>query len=169
MTPLQQFQAFLTMMATGLFIGLAFDLYRAWRSIARPGRFATTLGDLLVWLVLTPTVFTIMLISNSADLRAYIFAGVLLGIGVYLYFFSSRMLVIWRKFLLAIGRAYRWLGKVLGWPFRLLAFFLRWLLGLCSLFLWHLWRGIKWITRPLRFYAKKIIRFGRRPKPPAGD
>ncbi|MEW6661788.1 MAG: spore cortex biosynthesis protein YabQ [Bacillota bacterium] len=170
MNPVQlQLKAFASMVAMGLFIGLTFDLYRAWRSIARPGRLTTTVGDFLVWLVLTPTVFTIMLISNGVDLRAYVFVGVFLGIGVYLRFLTRTMVVLWRRFLVVSGKAFRWLGKVMGWPFRLLAFLLRWPLGLCSLLLWHLWRGIKWITRPARVLMKKILRFSRRPPPPVGD
>jgi spore cortex biosynthesis protein YabQ len=149
MSPVQQLQAFLAMMGIGIFIGHAFDLYRAWRLVARPGRLATTISDLLFWLLLTPTVFLILLLSNGADLRAYVFAGIFIGILLNLRFLSKATLIFYSRFLLLSGKVLRWLFWVMGWPFRLSAYILSWPLGLCSLLLWYLWQGIKLLTRSI--------------------
>lgn len=117
----EQTYAFLMTILAGGVIGLLFDLYRVLRSTLRPKQLATAMTDLLYWIVVTPTVFAMLLAGNWGELRFYVLVG--LAIGLILYFQALSAAVIW-LFMGAIKRlAYglSWgalgLAKVLALPF----------------------------------------------------
>ena len=144
-----QVRAFALTIGIGGLIGVLFDLYRAWRYLARPNQVLTYLGDALVWLVLTPTAFYLLLLSNGGELRFYVFLGLVLGFGLHLRWMSRKTVFFWRRMLYLVGRGWRlgvmvtlfpgWVGKkILPWP-----------LGLLSLGLWHFGRVVKILGRQL--------------------
>lgn len=88
-----QTYAFLMTILAGAIVGLLFDVYRVFRSTFRPKQFATALTDLLYWIVVTPTVFALLLAGNWGELRFYVLIG--LAVGLLLYFQALSSIVIW--------------------------------------------------------------------------
>lgn len=88
-----QTYAFLMTILAGGIVGFLFDLYRVTRSAMRPRQLATAMTDLLYWIVVTPTVFAMLLAGNWGELRFYVLIG--LGVGLLLYFQALSSLVIW--------------------------------------------------------------------------
>lgn len=89
----EQTYAFLMTILAGGVIGLLFDVYRALRAYLRPKQFATAITDLFYWIVVTPTVFAMLLAGNWGELRLYVLIG--LVIGLILYFQALSAVVIW--------------------------------------------------------------------------
>lgn len=88
-----QTYAFLMTILAGAIVGFLFDVYRVFRAAFRPKNLATIVTDLLFWIVVTPTVFALLLAANWGELRAYVLLG--LGIGLLLYFQALSSVVIW--------------------------------------------------------------------------
>jgi len=89
----EQTYAFLMTILAGGVVGLLFDLYRVLRSALRPKQLATALTDLLYWIVVTPTVFAMLLAGNWGELRFYVLVG--LAVGLALYFQALSAVVIY--------------------------------------------------------------------------
>ncbi|MGE5576162.1 MAG: spore cortex biosynthesis protein YabQ [Syntrophothermus sp.] len=96
---LQAASFFITVLA-GLLLGLLFDTYRVMRRRTKPRGLATSLGDLLFWVVATSVTFTFLLLGNWGELRLYVFVGLFLGVGFY-YWALSRLYI---RFLAGILR-----------------------------------------------------------------
>lgn len=110
----QQTYAFLMTILAGGIVGLLFDAYRVMRSILAPKQLATALTDLLYWIVVTPTVFAMLLAGNWGELRFYVLLG--LGIGLLLYFQALSGAVVWLLMGLVRGT-----GHVVGGTFHAVA------------------------------------------------
>ncbi|HWQ62635.1 MAG TPA: spore cortex biosynthesis protein YabQ [Negativicutes bacterium] len=79
-----QVETFVITVATGVFLGLAFDFYRVLRALYRPRWLLTALADLVYWLFATGVVFLALLYGNWGELRLYAFIGLALGaLGYY--------------------------------------------------------------------------------------
>lgn len=102
-----QTYAFLMTILAGSIVGLLFDVYRVLRSAFRPKQIATALADLLFWIVVTPTVFALLLAGNWGELRAYVLIG--LGLGLLLYFQTLSAVVIW-----CLAGALRGIGRMIA-------------------------------------------------------
>lgn len=102
-----QTYAFLMTILAGGVIGILFDVYRVLRSAFRPRQIATAVTDLLFWIVVTPTVFALLLAGNWGELRFYVAIG--LALGLLLYFQALSALMIW--FLAGLTRG---IGHFLG-------------------------------------------------------
>lgn len=87
-----QIETFVITVATGLFLGLAFDFYRVLRALYRPRWLLTALADLCYWLFATGVVFLALLFGNWGELRLYAFIGLVLGALLY-YRLLSRQAV----------------------------------------------------------------------------
>lgn len=103
----QQTYAFLMTILAGGIIGLLFDGYRVVRSLLKPKQLATAMTDLLYWIVVTPTVFALLLAGNWGELRFYVLLG--LAVGLLLYFQTLSAAVIW--FLMSVIKG---TGRILG-------------------------------------------------------
>ncbi|NMA55677.1 MAG: hypothetical protein GX952_07110 [Firmicutes bacterium] len=57
------------MLVSGILLGFVFDVWRACRAILHPGRLASSLGDLIFWLLATVTLAAVLLISTYGDVR----------------------------------------------------------------------------------------------------
>lgn len=119
-----QTYAFLMTILAGAIVGLLFDVYWVFRSTFRPRQFATALTDLLYWIVVTPTVFAMLLAGNWGELRFYVLIG--LGVGLLLYFQALSSIVIWclTGLIRGIGRLFGSLAfgviRAISLPFLLL-------------------------------------------------
>lgn len=121
----QQLYAFGMTVAAGITAGLVFDLYRLARRHLRPNPGMSWLMDLLFWLVLTPVVFALLLLSNWGELRFYVLLGLASGLVLYFGLFSHPVLNILTGLFRCLGQALLAVGQmilgVLSWPVRLVA------------------------------------------------
>ena len=83
-----QVYGFAATIAAGLSLGLFFDLYRLWRRATRPQKVVTAISDMLFWVIATPLTYFYLLVGNWAELRFYVFLGLLLGLLLYFGAFS---------------------------------------------------------------------------------
>ncbi len=104
-----QVVVFLLSIGIGAGAAFLFDFYRMARLSLRLGRWGTSIGDLLAWMVLTAVVFGLLLLANWGEVRWYILLG--LGAGALLYHRSlSRFgLACWGRFIRFVDRMVRFL------------------------------------------------------------
>lgn len=109
----QTYAFFMTILAGGV-VGFLFDAYRVVRSLLAPKQLATAMTDLLYWIVVTPTLFAMLLAGNWGELRFYVLLG--LGVGLLLYFQTLSASLIWLMMSLLRGT-----GQLVGSTFHALA------------------------------------------------
>jgi len=110
--PVVQLHEFLATVAMGLLSGFCYDLYRIIGQRLRLRRWGVLVGDLLFWLLLTVLVFMLLYLSNAAEVRFYVFIGIILGALVYLRFLSAPVTKAVNTFLGAAARVGKFAGKV---------------------------------------------------------
>ncbi len=102
-----QFNSFLILFLTGMFLGSFFDLYRVFRSTIRVNKLIDSFGDLIFWLLSLFLLGPLIYWSTWLELRFYVWLA--LGMGLVLYFsiFSPRLIRIYLRFWKAITWAPR--------------------------------------------------------------
>lgn len=109
-----QFYTFGVMILTGISLGLAFDVYRVIRGLARPRKLLTLVGDLLFWLFATALAGAGLLVGNWGEFRLYVFVGLFIGLLVY-YWLASALIVTFLAWTLwFLGRAFKY-GVRISW------------------------------------------------------
>ena len=103
----------------GLIVGLLFDLYRTINFFVRPLKAFLYLMDLLFWIITGGVVFAILLNADYAQLRAYTFMGMGLGIFTYFKLFSSYILKFYRGVFRFITNLFRFMIILIVLPFKL--------------------------------------------------
>lgn len=83
-----QARLFITSVQIGIMMGIVFDLIRIVRKIVRHPSFFVQLEDMLYWIFCGFTGFYMLYICNYADIRPYIFIGIILGALLYFLTFS---------------------------------------------------------------------------------
>lgn len=77
---------FLTSIQIGLLMGVLFDVIRIFRKLIKHPSFIVQIEDMLYWVICGFVGFYMLYICNYADIRPYIFVGMILG-GIF--YFSS--------------------------------------------------------------------------------
>ena len=126
---------FITSIEIGIIMGMIFDLIRVTRKIVKAPNFLVQVEDLLYWIVCGLIGFYILYVTNYAEIRPFIFVGMILGAVFYFATFS----IIFMKAATAVINYVKALLKRL-WQLFLIP--VRW----C----------VKTIKRPIN-YAKKQI------------
>jgi len=83
-TTAPQVYIFLITVYGGLLVGVAYDIYRLIRRIAKRGRWLTIVLDVLFIITLGLIVFAVLYIANSGELRLFTFLGLALGFALYM-------------------------------------------------------------------------------------
>jgi spore cortex biosynthesis protein YabQ len=104
----------------GLIIGLLFDLYRTINYYTRPPRAFLYFMDLLFWIITGIVVFIVLLNADFAMLRMYTFAGMALGVFIYIKLFSEYILKFYRGVIYLITKLVRLTFITLLLPFKIL-------------------------------------------------
>lgn len=112
MSLLTQAIIFAVMLATGLALGLWFDLFRF---INYRGRLAPVL-DLLFWAATTCAVFVVLMNVNYLELRLYVFLSLALGLLWYFKLFSRHVLHLYSCLFVFILRMAKFLRRLLAPP-----------------------------------------------------
>ena len=87
-----QVSSFLTALCIGLILGIIFDLFRVIRTTFHLHTIATSILDILYWIIALVIAFTLLIMSNWGEFRFYIFIGITLGGGLYYKFISRYMM-----------------------------------------------------------------------------
>lgn len=80
----EQSLLFLTAIQIGVFMGVLFDLVRIFRKLIKHPNFLVQVEDMLYWVVCGFVGFYMLYICNYADVRPYIFIGIVLG-GIFYF------------------------------------------------------------------------------------
>ena len=152
------------MMLSGIGMGIVFDGYRVVSDELRISRWWIPVFDLLYWIAATIAVFQVLSASNEGEVRAYIFLGLLLGIGFYYWLFSRIVVAVVhgiirairaiiqfviRMFVIFIIRPLQLLYKLSKLIFAFLLAFTIFLIKVVIQLFRPLWLLVKWILSPL--------------------
>ena len=83
-TTAPQIYIFMITLYGGMLAGVAYDIYRCIRRVARKRRWLTVLLDVLFIITLGLIVFMSMYAANEGELRLFTFVGFALGFGLYM-------------------------------------------------------------------------------------
>lgn len=83
-----QSMLFLTSVQIGILMGVLFDLIRIFRKLLKHPNFLVQIEDMLYWVTCGFVGFYMLYICNYADIRPYIFIGIILGAVFYFLTFS---------------------------------------------------------------------------------
>lgn len=134
----EQSLLFLTAIQIGVFMGILFDLVRIFRKLIKHPNFLVQVEDMLYWVVCGFVGFYMLYICNYADVRPYIFIGIVLGGIFYFATFSIIFMKIATMVIFYVKAFIRKLIKLLLIPLK----------GILHM-----------IQIPLRYIMKQCIRF----------
>ena len=109
---------FLTAVQIGVFMGVLFDLVRIFRKLIKHPSFLVQIEDMLYWVVCGFVGFYMLYICNYADVRPYIFIGIILGGVFYFATFSILFMKIATKVIFYIRFFLKELIKLLLIPLK---------------------------------------------------
>ena len=79
---------FITSVEIGILMGVLFDLIRIFRKLLKHPNFLVQVEDMLYWIACGLVGFYMLYVCNYADIRPYIFLGIVLGAVFYFMTFS---------------------------------------------------------------------------------
>ncbi len=96
-TTAPQIYIFMITLYGGIAAGVAYDIYRCIRKVAKRGRWLTALLDVLFIITLGLIILGVMYIANEGELRLFTFVGLALGFALYMAGISLFVAFIARK------------------------------------------------------------------------
>lgn len=93
----QDLSAFFATIYGGIFIGVLFDLYRAFKQNFNAMKIFSLFYDILFWIVVTGLIFITINVIESFDLRYYHFVALFVGFIIYYNTLSKFILKILNK------------------------------------------------------------------------
>lgn len=95
---LNQAYLFIIFCATGVLIGLVFDVFRIIRKLFKTPDFLTYIEDIFFWIISGLILIYSIFIFNNGEIRLYMFIAISLGIITYILTFSRFFVIIGYKF-----------------------------------------------------------------------
>lgn len=136
----EQLLLFLTAIQIGICMGVLFDLIRIFRKLIKHPNFFVQIEDMLYWVTCGFIGFYMLYICNYAEIRPYIFIGIILG-GVF--YFATFSIVFMKIATIVIFYIKAFVGKMI----KLVMIPIKWSLHM--------------IRIPLRYIKKQGIYFKR--------
>jgi len=130
---MEQLFCLIAFTATGIVIGVLFDIFRILRRSFKTADWLTTLQDILFWILAGFVILFSIFKFNNGEIRSYIFVGISLGVLIYMLTLSKyivRCSVIIIKFI----------KKIISYPVNLIIKITNFL-----------------IIKPIKFLVKKIF------------
>ncbi|NDI37057.1 spore cortex biosynthesis protein YabQ [Chengkuizengella sediminis] len=170
------------MIISGMLLGVIYDIYRVVASQFHFRRWIISSLDIIYWILSTLFVFRMLYLSNSGEVRFYVFLGLTLGIIFHYVYFSPLtikiiiLLIGWIKALIRFVKKlfyafiifplkmiYRCILILFGIITAISIFLCKFMLQL----LYPIWRLLKWLLKPFKVNILKwlqpiIKRFTRR-------
>ena len=126
---------FLTSVEIGVLMGILFDLIRIFRKLLKHPNFLVQMEDMLYWIICGFIGFYMLYVCNYAEIRPFIFIGILLGAIFYFMTFS----VIFMKIATIVIHYIKELIRKLGEAIK------------------------KYILKPIKFVLKKLVILFKKP------
>ena len=117
---MNQAYLFLIFILNGVLIGLVFDSFRVLRRTFKTPNFVTYLEDIFFWIIATFIVLYSLFLFNNGQFRAYIFIGILLGIAIYMLFFSKTIMSLSVKIISVIKGIIIFVIKIISYPLNII-------------------------------------------------
>lgn len=112
-----QFSIILYALLAGILTGLMFDLYRIIRGSKVP-KIIIVVEDILFWGLAAMVVFAFLLYTNYAFLGVYVYAFMLISLGLYMKFVSNKCIRFELKVVNGVGKMLRVIFKNIIYPFK---------------------------------------------------
>ena len=114
-----QFSIILYALLAGILTGLMFDLYRIIRGSKIP-KAIIVVEDTLFWILAAMVIFTFLLYTNYAFLGVYVYAFMLISLGLYMKFVSNRCIRFELEIVNGAGKMFRVIFKNVIYPFKII-------------------------------------------------
>lgn len=115
---INQAYLFLIFILNGILIGIVFDIFRILRKSFNTPNFVTYIEDTLFWVISAVIVMYSLFVFNNGQFRAYIFVGILLGIVMYMLFFSKFIIRISVKVIEVIKSIVMFVFRIISYPIK---------------------------------------------------
>ena len=103
---------FLTSVEIGILMGVLFDLVRIFRKLIKHPNFLVQIEDMLYWVICGFVSFYMLYICNYAEIRPYIFIGIILG-GIF--YFCTFSIVFMKIATIIINYIKKVINRIIGW------------------------------------------------------
>ena len=137
---MNQLYIFLCFFLTGIVIGVLFDIFRILRRSFKTWDIITYIQDFIFWILTGVILLYSIFTFNNGELRAFVFAGILLGVTMYILLISKFFIKVAVKIIFIIK-------KILFYPINLIK---KYIIKPISKFI------IKYIIRPFSSKISKI-------------
>ncbi|MDO5780231.1 MAG: spore cortex biosynthesis protein YabQ [Clostridium sp.] len=114
-----QFSIILYALLAGILTGLMFDLYRIIRGSKVP-KIIIVVEDILFWGLSAMVVFTFLLYTNYAFLGVYVYAFMLISLGLYMKFVSNKCIRFELEVVNGVSKILRVIFKNIIYPFKVI-------------------------------------------------
>ena len=114
-----QFSIILYALLAGILTGFMFDLYRIIRGSKVP-KAIIVVEDTLFWVLAAMVIFTFLLYTNYAFLGVYVYAFMLISLGLYMRFVSNRCIRFELEVVNGVGKMFRVIFKNVIYPFKII-------------------------------------------------
>ncbi|WP_195516773.1 spore cortex biosynthesis protein YabQ [Paraclostridium bifermentans] len=114
-----QFSIILYALLAGILTGLMFDLYRIIRGSKIP-KAIIVVEDTLFWVLAAMVIFTFLLYTNYAFLGVYVYAFMLISLGLYMKFVSNKCIRFELEVVNGVGKVFRVIFKNIIYPFKII-------------------------------------------------
>ncbi|MBO8159763.1 spore cortex biosynthesis protein YabQ [Thermosyntropha sp.] len=85
-----QIRTFFFTLVAGIFVGFIFHFYQMVITRGRVGKFLLYILDFFLWIIMLGLMFWLMFFINGGEIRVYVLLALLIGIVVYLNYFSEK-------------------------------------------------------------------------------
>ena len=114
-----QFSIILYALLAGILTGLMFDLYKVIRGSKVP-QIIIVVEDILFWVLSAMVIFTFLLYTNYAFLGVYVYAFMLISLGLYMKFISNKCIRFELEVVNGVGKMLRVIFKNIIYPFKVI-------------------------------------------------
>ena len=114
-----QFSIIFYALLAGILTGFMFDLYRIIRGSKVP-KAIIVVEDTLFWVLAAMVIFTFLLYTNYAFLGVYVYAFMLISLGLYMKFVSNRCIRFELEIVNGAGKMFRVIFKNVIYPFKII-------------------------------------------------
>lgn len=114
-----QFSIILYALLAGILTGLMFDLYRIIRGSKVP-KAIIVIEDTLFWVLAAMIIFAFLLYTNYAFLGVYVYAFMLISLGLYMKFVSNKCIRFELEVVNGVGKVFRIIFKNIIYPFKII-------------------------------------------------
>ena len=115
---INQAYLFIIFILNGFLIGIVFDVFRILRKSFDTSNFLTYIEDTLFWIITASIILYSLFKFNNGQFRTYIFAGIFLGIAIYMVLFSRIIIKVSVKIVNFLKSICIYIYNIILYPFK---------------------------------------------------